>query len=333
LSQEDDLSLDDPECDEEARVESDPDFSPSEGSAETECSEDCKFELRRLSLRLMYKFPKLFLGIDPENISIVQSLAKRLDCPDEEKARLRVLIVLRKVRMNESYRILGMYLGFSAKTISLYFRSSIATVSACLEQLIFRPTREVITENLPQAFRYKYYLTDEIIDAFEFEVDIPNVAFNQCATFSAYKHFNGLKVVVGITPDGYISFVSKCFGGRVSDVEICKKSGYLDSLSKGMVIMADRGFKYLHNQMVMRHCSLVRPPSVQSGTPMTEAQCMQTKEIASLRIHVERLIVRLREYAMISPHARLSHHLIPVADYVVKIAAGLTNLCRPLIRV
>jgi hypothetical protein len=312
----------------------DSDYIPSSTSGEeTDCSESCKIELRRLTLKLMLDHPKLFLGVGKENISVIDSLAARLDCKDKEKARLLVMVVLRKVKMNETYKLLGLYFGFSAKTISLYFRTNVATIAACLQQLIFRPPRATITANLPQAFRYKYYLTDEIIDAFELEVNPPDDPKNQVATYSAYKHFNGLKVVVGITPDGYVSFVSDCFGGKVSDVEICKRSGYLDGLPKKSVIMADRGFKHLHNQLIFRNCTLVRPPSVQKDTPLSESQCMEAKQIASLRIHVERGIVRLREYAMISPHARLSHNLIPVADYAVKIAAGLTNLSNPLIRV
>jgi DDE superfamily endonuclease len=282
---------------------------------------------------LMYKHPKLFLGLDFENISVVDSLSRRIDCKDIEQARMRVLVVLRKVRLNESYNLLGLFLGFSPKTISKYFRESVMTVSACLEQAIFRPPKERIVLNMPKAFRYRYSQTDEIIDAFEFQIARPSDAKLQNATYSAYKHFNGLKAVIAATPDGFVTAVTDCFGGRVSDIEICMRSGYVDNLRKGMVIMADRGFKHLENRLQSRGCKLIRPPSCSAKAPLSEAECLQAKQVASLRIHVERVIGRIRGYAMVSPHSCLHPSLIPYADFAVRIAAGLVNLQKPLIKI
>ena len=36
-------------------------------------------------------------------------------------------------------------------------------------------------------------------------------------TWSNYKHHNTVKFLIGITPQGTISFISKGWGGRVSD--------------------------------------------------------------------------------------------------------------------
>jgi hypothetical protein len=47
---------------------------------------------------------------------------------------------------------------------------------------------------------------------------------------------------VSITPSGAVNFISKGWGGRVSDKEITLKSGYIYKLSHGDEVLADWGF-------------------------------------------------------------------------------------------
>ena len=45
-----------------------------------------------------------------------------------------------------------------------------------------------------------------------------------------------------ISPTGAIIFISKCWGGHASDKLIISKSGFLDHLMHGGLILADKGF-------------------------------------------------------------------------------------------
>ena len=60
-------------------------------------------------------------------------------------------------------------------------------------------------------------------------------------TWSNYKHHNTVKFLIGITPQGVISFISKA-GGRVSDKHVTENSGVLRKLPAGDIVLANRGF-------------------------------------------------------------------------------------------
>ncbi len=51
-----------------------------------------------------------------------------------------------------------------------------------------------------------------------------------------------MKVLIGITPQGVISYLSQCWGGRTSDKHITENCGFLDKILPGDLILADRGF-------------------------------------------------------------------------------------------
>ena len=93
--------------------------------------------------------------------------------------------------------------------------------------------------------------------------------------------------------------------------------------------MADRGFKHI-DQMLLE--DLVRPPSVESGKKLTKSEAFETKKIASLRIHIKRVIRRLKKFKIYRAHSCINKHLIPCLDKLINIAGGLVNIQSPLIK-
>ena len=57
-----------------------------------------------------------------------------------------------------------------------------------------------------------------------------------------------------------ISFLSKCYGGRMSDRHV-RESSFLDLIDPGDVILADRGFP-IKEELLLRYANLVIPPLV-----------------------------------------------------------------------
>eukprot|EP00795_Rhopilema_esculentum_P003906 gene3906-15222_t len=137
---------------------------------------------------------------------------------------------------------------------------------------------------MPQQFK-DYPTTRIIIDCTEIFTEIPSSLKSQSQTWSQYKHHNTWKALVGISPTGCITFVSKLWSGRVSDKEITQKCGVLQLLENGDNIMADRGFDI----------SNILPPGVSLNIPpfkgtRSQLTAEETARIAAVRIHVERAI-------------------------------------------
>lgn len=81
-----------------------------------------------------------------------------------------------------------------------------------------------------------------IIDCFEVFIEKPSNLVARAQTFSSYKHHNTIKILIGITPQGTICYVSKAWEGRTSDKHITENCGFLEKLLPGDLVMADRGF-------------------------------------------------------------------------------------------
>ncbi|CAG4963203.1 unnamed protein product [Colias eurytheme] len=157
-------------------------------------------------------------------------------------------------------------------------------------------------------------------------------ALNQALSWSDYKKANTIKYLISCTPNGLINYISNGYGGRITDTCIVETSDFSKCLQPNMWVMADRGFKHVEVYLRRMGVKLVRPPSVVSGCKLSKAEAKETKQIASLRIHVERVIRRIREFNMLKPHACLNLSLVKVLDDVITIACGLINLQDSLIK-
>ena len=91
-----------------------------------------------------------------------------------------------------------------------------------------------------------YPRTRCIIGCTEYFVEKPLRPAAQRQTWSIYKHSDTFKQLVGIMPSGAFTFLSKVYSGSVSDLQIVKKSNFLDKVEEGHDIMADWGFNIRH---------------------------------------------------------------------------------------
>jgi hypothetical protein len=169
-------------------------------------------------------------------------------------------------------------------------------------------SRQQLKTLLPACFcRYKNIRT--IIDCTEFRVQTATNFEQQGNLYSSYKSHTTLRVLIGISPNGALMYVSNAFEGCISDKEIVIQSGFLDKLHRGDLVMADRGF-VIRDVLNERGVDLNIPPFLSGRKSFTPQEEAQTKLIAKVRIHVEGAIERLKKYRLLQKVIPLS--LAPV---------------------
>ncbi|CAN7995181.1 unnamed protein product [Ixodes pacificus] len=231
-------------------------------------------------------------------------------------------------------------LGLFERDLAYRFRVSTATVSKIcitwisylylhLGQIPLWLTREEVDDSMPPAFKDRYSTTRVILDATEVKCQASSSLVLQSATFSAYKSTNTFKGLIGISPDGTVTFVSELFTGSMSDNECVENSGFLKlRFNNKDSVMADKGFR-IEDLLKEINVELNTPPFLRKGNFTTE-EVKETEEIASLRIHVERRIQRVKSFHIFDRPVSIS--LAPVVNEMWFICAVLTNFQGPLMR-
>ncbi|KAJ8685819.1 hypothetical protein QAD02_021612 [Eretmocerus hayati] len=203
-----------------------------------------------------------------------------------------------KIRSNDSFSRLGDQFGLLKSQSSRIFSKTVRQISHFSKTLVFFPDRSSIVKDLPIAFRARYSHVYAIIDAFGIQIERPSNSVYQALTWPDYKKCNTLKFLMVCTPDGTIILVSEALRGRIRYCELFGQSGMLGMLPDDCAVMADRGFKNLQALLNEKNCNLLRPPSVMSDSKPTKLEVLETKSIASIWIHVERVIGRLRRFRL-----------------------------------
>lgn len=245
------------------------------------------------------------------------------------KLTLKEELVLTLLRLRRGFhnRTVGNLFHISESSVSRIFISWINLMYHDLQFLIRWPTKEQVRSKLPKCFKY-FQKTRCIIDCTEFFVQKPSLPSSQKITWSAYKHNNTFKCLVGITPRGSFSFISDLFTGSISDKKIVNESGFLNKVEFGDDIMADRGF-LIRGELALKGATLNIPP-FSMGKQLGAKSTTKTRRIARARIHVERAIGRLKQFSILQ-------RLIPLSmkstyNQIVTVCGMLCNLDTQLVK-
>ena len=166
-----------------------------------------------------------------------------------------------------------------------------------------------------------------ILDVTEIYVQKPALPDLQQMAFSNYKNSNTYKVLIGISPAGAITFISDLYAGAISDKELTKQSGILQLLEIGDTVMADRGFD-IQDDLTSLGVKLNVPPFLKGKKQLSPQEMIETRWIASARIHVERAMERIKNYHIFDKV--LPRSLSDVTNQMFYVCAVLSNFWPPL---
>ncbi len=271
-----------------------------------------------------------FCGV---NRAILQFLVLRTSESIKDSGNLtramKITLLLMKLKLQVSFDVLGATFNVSSTTAKTVFRKALDAVYEVAKEGLVWIERDQIQARMPAAFKALYPDTRVIIDCTEMACEKPGKVRQRVLMYSNYKSNFTLKFLVGVAPSGEFMFASEGYGGRATDTFITCNSGFLNLIEDGDVVLADKGFPVIERNLNQQGGFLVMPPFKCGQRQFTEQQNQDGYKCASVRVHVERAIARLKVFECLN-YAPI--HMVPNIDKALVIICFLTNLFNDLIK-
>ena len=202
------------------------------------------------------------------------------------------MMVLVKLRLDLNFQFMAHQTKLALSTVSVIFWRWIELISNKLGFLIQWPDRGIIFKTVLPIFKDKFPRITSIIDCFEIFINRPKNLRARAQVYSNYKKHSTIKFLIACHPLGAVTFLSKAWGGRATDCQIVRESGFISHKYHypGDQILADRGFTLQDDFAVNCRSELVMPAFTKGKKQLSATELETTRNIANVRIHIERVI-------------------------------------------
>ncbi|XP_041662422.1 uncharacterized protein LOC121522289 [Cheilinus undulatus] len=246
----------------------------------------------------------------------------------------QLLLTLMRLRLDLRNQDLAYRFGVKVSMVTRTVHQMVNIMSSTLvPTAVFWPSRAELRKNLPAALCASHPDCAVIIDCitvpFEEPVSRGNQQQLQQVTGTSY---NVLKYLIGVAPQGVVTFVSRGVLGNVSDKSLAEGCGFLCKLLPGDVVLANRDLDIAES--VAARGAIFKITS-SYGSSEGSALAESSSETLSVQRHVERVISMVKQrYAMLtgpveSPFTTASERTsnLSTFDKIVQVACALNNLC------
>ncbi|XP_072043471.1 uncharacterized protein [Amphiura filiformis] len=204
----------------------------------------------------------------------------------------QLFITLLKLRTGLTFKFISIHTNVPKTSVISIFWKWLDVMYTNLSFLVCSPDPEAVRRTLPPLFKKYYPRLTCIVDCFEIFIDMPKNLKARAQTYSNYKKHNTIKVFIGCTPLGAISFISIAWGGRVTDVDLIRKSGFISSNyhKPGDQILADRGFLVEEDFAIQLGVEFLVPAFTRGKRQLSAKEVELSRKLSTIRIHIERVI-------------------------------------------
>lgn len=191
------------------------------------------------------------------------------------------------------------------------------------------PEKELVQYYMPDSFKQYDRNVRVIIDGTEIKVQKPGNPISQQASWSSYKHANTLKVLVGSTPGGLLSYCSPAYAGSISDRQTVERSDLVKMCEPRDSILADRGYN-IQDIFIGKDVTLNIPTFLKGKGQISGLKLLRDRKLASQRVHIERLIGLTKTYKILKEE--LHHNFVPLASKIYFVCVMCCNFRECIIK-
>lgn len=152
------------------------------------------------------------------------------------------LLTLMKLRTHKSNQELGILFKQSTKQVNSIFITWVNFMYRQLKRLKMWPSRQLVQFHTLPGFRSKFPPTRCILGVVEFPIRKPPQPEIHQATFSVDKKRNFMKVLVGASPGGLVTYVSPAYGWATTVRQIVERSDLPQKCDPGDGIVTETDF-------------------------------------------------------------------------------------------
>ncbi len=288
---------------------------------------------RMQGLRLESATERQIISFTGVSSKFLQLLNLRLEGKVKDSYKLtkmeKIQLVFVKLKLNISFTVLGGMFNISTSHSIGIFSHTLTLIYENLKVLLCWFNKDRIQSRMPACFKGLFPDARVILDATEVPCEKPASKKMDIQLYSHYKGRHTVKFLVGIAPSGEITFLSKASGGRTTDTELTVRSGLLKLIEPGDIILADKGFPRIETDLNVRGGILVMPPIASGERQFTSAENKQGFQCATVRIHVERAIQRMKHFQILH---FMPLHMFKYVDKILVIIAVVCNCFNDLIK-
>ena len=270
-----------------------------------------------------------FAGVTFSQLSCLTELLLRIEgdynqCPSLSMKE-RVILTLAKLRTNLHFEALCIFLGVSRAIVEQYFRSTIRLLALVLKPCIPWLSGEDNLMSIPECLSQVRDVR-LILDCIEIPVDSPDCLRCLNQMYSHFQKLLSVKILVGVSPLGLITFLSKCYGNQATCERVFIESNLVQDKKLEPfrdAVIVDRSLR-IENYCEQNNINISFLMNMSERRQKNPSHAKYYAEIARARATLQTVLRRMLGYDILS--GRLAWSLVPHFDDICTVISGLVNL-------